>query len=216
MKMCRVLAILIVGLVFISVPIRGVEEASTSKGIILIDPGHGGADGGAKSKKGTVEKYINLDISNKLKDKLQEEGYEVYMTRDDDESLSDVKRKDLAKRCKMKEETKCDVFISIHQNKFNKSSCFGAQVWYASNEKSQKIADFLQESIKETVCDDNKRVSKPAKNQYKILRDGYDCASVIVECGFISNPKEEIKLKSEEHQDKLVEGMVLGINKYFE
>lgn len=215
MKIQKVLAVFMMGFLCMSIPVLA-EETDTSKGIILIDPGHGGADGGARTKSGTIEKDINLSISNKLKGKLEEEGYKVYMTRDKDESLESTKREDLTKRCKMKTETSCDIFISIHQNKFSKASCFGAQVWYTSNDKSQKLANIIQESIKDTVSDKNKRVSKPAKNQYKILRDGYDGASIIVECGFISNQLEEEKLKTEEHQDKLVEGMVLGINEYFE
>ena len=216
MRIKKYIAVICMFCLILAMPLKVNAEENKADHIILIDPGHGGIDGGAKSKSGTIEKDINLAIAKRLKRELEASNYLVYMTREADSQLDSRKVKDLNARCQMKKDTKCDMFISIHQNMFPQANCFGAQVWYASNEKSQKIADFLQESIKETVCDDNKRVSKPAKNQYKILRDGYDCASVIVECGFISNPKEEIKLKSEEHQDKLVEGMVLGINKYFE
>ena len=109
------------------------------------------------------------------------------MTREEDKELSPKKVKDLEARCKMKIETKCDVFISIHQNKFNSEKCFGAQVWYASNEKSMKLAKYVQDSLKEGVKDNNKRLEKAAKEQYKILRDKYDGACLIVECGFLSN-----------------------------
>ena len=116
----------------------------------------------------------------------------------------------------MKKETKCDVFISIHQNKFNIERCFGSQVWYANNANSSTLAVEIQESLKENTDDNNKRLAKPAKDQYKILRDGYEGASVIVECGFLSNYHEEKLLKTEEHQDKIVKGIIEGINKYFE
>lgn len=187
-----------------------------SKGIVLIDAGHGGIDGGAQSKNGTIEKDINLQISKRLKERLEKEGYKVYMTREEDKELSPKKVKDLEARCKMKIETKCDVFISIHQNKFNSEKCFGAQVWYASNEKSMKLAKYVQDSLKEGVKDNNKRLEKAAKEQYKILRDKYDGACLIVECGFLSNNEEEQRLKSESHQNQIVEGITIGINKYFD
>ena len=115
----------------------------------------------------------------------------------------------------MKQEVKCDVFISIHQNKFTREKCYGAQVWYADNEKSTKLGELIQSGLKDKVDDGNTRLAKNAKAQYKILRDGYDCASVIVECGFISNPAEEERLKTEEHQNKIVEGIIEGVNNYF-
>ncbi len=216
MKLYRaVLSIFIIFLMFI-MPNTAVRADEECKGIILIDAGHGGSDGGAKGKTGTIEKDINLEISKKLKEKLSDEGYKVFLTREDDTELAKTKVADLDARCKMKKETNCDVFISIHQNKFNSEKCFGAQVWYADNEKSNTIADLIQDSLKEKTEDNNKRIPKAAKKQYRILRDGYDGACVIVECGFLSNYNEEQKLKTDEHQAKLVEGIAGGINKYFE
>ena len=213
MKVRRIIVAVFIALLMIKVPVMAEE---VSKGIVLIDAGHGGIDGGAQSKNGTIEKDINLQISKRLKEKLEEEGYKVYMTREEDKELSPKKVKDLEARCKMKIETKCDVFISIHQNKFNSEKCFGAQVWYASNEKSMKLAKYVQDSLKERVKDNNKRLEKPAKEQYKILRDKYDGACLIVECGFLSNNEEEQRLKSESHQNQIVDGITIGINKYFD
>lgn len=196
---------------------------NNSDKVILIDPGHGGIDGGAKSKAGTIEKDINLQISLKLRDNLEEKGYKVYMTRDEDEGLyqkgntiKEKKREDLNRRVQMKKETDCDIFVSIHQNMFPQSKCYGAQVWYASNEKSYNLATIVQETIKESVKDNNKRVAKPAAEAYLILRDKYEGASILVECGFLSNPDEEARLKSDEHQNLIVEGISNGIDKYFE
>lgn len=196
---------------------------NNSDKVILIDPGHGGIDGGAKSKAGTIEKDINLQISLKLRDNLEEKGYKVYMTRDEDEGLyqkgntiKEKKREDLNRRVQMKKETDCDIFLSIHQNMFPQSKCYGAQVWYASNENSYNLATVVQESIKESVKDNNKRVAKPAAEAYLILRDKYEGASILVECGFLSNPDEESRLKSDEHQNLIVEGISNGIDKYFE
>lgn len=191
--------------------------------VILIDPGHGGIDGGAQSKTGTIEKDINLQIALKLRDNLEEKGYKVYMTRDEDEALyqkgntvKEKKREDLNRRVEMKKETECDIFVSIHQNMFPQSKCYGAQVWYASNDNSYNLATVVQDSIKESVKDNNKRVAKPAAEAYLILRDKYEAASILVECGFLSNPDEEAKLKSDEHQNLIVEGISGGIDKYFD
>lgn len=204
------------------VPINASTIDNSDK-VILIDPGHGGIDGGAKSKTGTIEKDINLQISLKLRDNLEEKGYKVYMTRDNDEGLyekgntvKEKKREDLNRRVEMKKETECDIFVSIHQNIFPQSKCYGAQVWYASNENSYNLATVVQESIKQTVKDNNKRVAKPAAEAYLILRDKHEGASILVECGFLSNPDEESRLKSEDHQNLIVEGISDGIDKYFE
>ena len=211
MKIKRFIIGILIGIMSLST----VVGAAESKGIILIDAGHGGTDGGAQGKNETVEKDINLAISEKLKKSLEDEGYKVYMTREDDNALGENKVADLNARCKMKTETNCDVFISIHQNKFSIERCFGSQVWYANNAKSTDLAGIVQESLKENIDDNNKRVAKPAKDQYKILRDGYEGACVIVECGFLSNYHEEKLLKTEEHQNKIVKGITGGINKYF-
>ena len=204
------------------VPVNAFASDNSDK-VILIDPGHGGIDGGAKSKTGTIEKDINLQISLKLRDNLEEKGYKVYMTRDEDEGLyqkgntvREKKREDLNRRVEMKKETECDIFVSIHQNMFPQSKCYGAQVWYASNDNSYNLATIVQDSIKESVKDNNKRVAKPAAEAYLILRDKYEGASILVECGFLSNPDEEARLKSDEHQNLIVEGISNGIDKYFD
>lgn len=204
------------------VPVNTFAMDNSDK-VILIDPGHGGIDGGAQSKTGTIEKDINLQIALKLRDKLEESGYKVYMTRDEDDGLyqkgntvREKKREDLNRRVEMKKETECDIFVSIHQNMFPQSKCYGAQVWYASNDNSYNLATIVQDSIKESVKDNNKRVAKPAAEAYLILRDKYEGASILVECGFLSNPDEEVKLKSDEHQNLIVEGISGGIDKYFD
>ena len=191
--------------------------------VVLIDAGHGGFDGGAKSKSGTIEKDINLKIALKLKECLESKGYKVYLTRENDEALDnngstikEKKREDLKKRRDMKKEVNCDIFISIHQNMFPQEKCYGAQVWHGSNDVSKKLADYVQDSIKEIVNDNNKRVSKPAGDSYLILRDEYKGASILLECGFLSNIEEEKRLQTEEHQNSLVDGISLGIEKYFE
>lgn len=217
MKRKRVLALFLVLILIAIMPsIKVSADENKTKNIILIDPGHGGIDGGAKSKNGTIEKDINLEIAVKLKENLENNGYEVYMTRDSDIQLDKKKASDLNERCKMKNDTKCDIFISIHQNMFPQSNCFGAQVWYSDNEDSSLLAENIQNSLKEMIQDNNKRIAKAAKDQYRILRDKYEGACVLVECGFLSNYDEEQRLKNSDHQNKIVEGITKGINQYFE
>lgn len=222
MKSFRGIFVVILICLISIVPVSAALKENNSK-IVLIDPGHGGFDGGAKSKAGTIEKNINLNISLKLKENLEEKGYTVYLTREGDEdlfkkgsTLKEKKREDLKRRCKLKKETKCDIFVSIHQNTFPQSKCYGAQVWYASNDVSEILANSIQNSLREVIKDNNKRQCKAAGEAYAILRDKYEGASVLVECGFLSNPEEDVKLNTEKHQNDLVEGISLGIDRYLE
>lgn len=202
---------------------RFANSTNDGKKVILIDPGHGGIDGGAVSKRGTMEKNINLAISLKLKEKLQNQGFKVIMTREDDrglysegESVRNQKYEDLNNRARMKIETKCDMFISIHLNIFPQSQYYGAQVWYSNREDSKNIAHLIQENLKNDIKNGNTRIEKPAKGMYKILRSYDEMPSVIVECGFISNPQEEDKLKDSSYHDQLAESIAKSINMYFQ
>ncbi|WP_061320701.1 N-acetylmuramoyl-L-alanine amidase CwlD [Clostridium botulinum] len=194
------------------------------KKIILIDPGHGGMDGGAVARDGTLEKDVNLEISKILKKNLKKEGYKVVMTREDDSGLyledkgkrvRQKKIEDLNKRCELKRTTKCDMFISIHLNMFDQSQYYGAQVWYSNNEDSKRLAHILQNNLREELDENNKRKEKAAKNSYKILRNNDEMPSVIVECGFLSNSMELEKLKSTDYQEKISKAIVKSVGDYF-
>lgn len=191
------------------------------KKIVLIDPGHGGIDGGAVSSRGTIEKDINLSISLILRDYLQEEGFTVVLTRSDDVglytdggSVRKKKNEDLNNRCRMISESNCDLFISIHQNKFPESKYYGAQVWYSNNKESEKIAHLIQQNMIVDVDSSNSRKEKPALDQFKILRCNLSVPSVIVECGFLSNAEEEQKLKNVEYQKKIAKSLTKSIKMY--
>ncbi|WP_425514384.1 N-acetylmuramoyl-L-alanine amidase CwlD [Clostridium mobile] len=189
--------------------------------IILIDPGHGGIDGGAVSPNGTIEKDINLSISLMLKEELQKRGYKVIMTREEDKGLNgekgtvrERKIEDLNNRCKMKKESNCSMFISIHLNMFPQSKYYGAQVWYSSNDNSKKLASLIQSNFKKHLDETNNRMEKPANNDYKILRGVDEVPSVIVECGFLSNYEEEKKLKDSNYQLKIAQIIANSVNEY--
>lgn len=189
---------------------------------ILIDPGHGGIDGGAEAKDGTCEKDINLSISLKLKKYLESKKYKVIMTRQEDKGLytegGKIRKKkleDLENRCKIKLNSNCDVFVSIHLNMFPQSQYYGAQVWYGDNKESERLAGIIQRNIINDLDKNNKRKEKPAKNAYKILRYGKDIPSVIVECGFLSNDAERQKLKDANYQQKIAESVGKSIEEFF-
>jgi N-acetylmuramoyl-L-alanine amidase len=191
--------------------------------VILIDPGHGGMDGGAVSKNGTLEKDINLNISLKLRDRLRENGYVVLMTREEDKGLYNsvgpirkMKFEDLNNRCNIKRDSNCDIFISIHQNFFSESKYYGAQVWYSKSDDSKRLAKTLQKNLRNDLNNGNRRDEKFAGNDYKILRCYCGIPSVIVECGFLSNAKEEIQLKDESYQQMITDSIVKSINEYFQ
>lgn len=190
---------------------------------ILLDPGHGGMDGGAVSPTGTIEKDINLNIGIKLKGELEKQGFKVIMTREEDKGLyseggtvRQKKREDLSNRAKMIVEGNCDIFVSIHLNMFPQRKYYGAQVWYASNEGSKKLASIMQGDFKAYLDNTNNRIEKPAKDDYWILRSVGEIPAVLVECGFLSNEIEELKLKTDVYQEKIAKIIALSIQSYFE
>lgn len=216
--------ILVCPLIYFSpITVKAFSKVNESeKKIILIDAGHGGIDGGAVSKRGTVEKDINLKISLFLKEVLDAKDYKVLMTRDSDTGLysengkiRDKKNEDLNNRCKFKDESKCDVFVSIHLNMFPQSQYYGAQVWYSKEGKSADLANIIQNNFINDLDNTNTRKEKCAKGAYKVLRCNEDIASVLIECGFLSNPREEEKLKTEAYQREIAKSIGESISEYF-
>ncbi|MDF2568192.1 MAG: cell wall hydrolase/autolysin, partial [Oscillospiraceae bacterium] len=133
---------------------------------IVIDPGHGGMDGGATGVDGSLEKNINLKISLKLRDILRVNGFRVVMTREKDESIHDAnektiakqKKSDMRKRLKIMQDNPNSLTISVHQNKFEQSQYYGAQMFYSSNNPMSKtLAECLQKKFVENLQKDNKR-----------------------------------------------------------
>ncbi|HCW03396.1 MAG TPA: N-acetylmuramoyl-L-alanine amidase CwlD [Clostridium sp.] len=198
-------------------------KADNPEKIILVDPGHGGIDGGAVAKDGTLEKDINLIISKKVKDLLVKEGYKALMSREEDKSLCSEggtirkkKLEDLDNRQKLIKSSKCDMFISIHLNAFPQRQYYGAQVWYASNKKSEAFGVMMQSNLRADLDANNKRMAKDAKDSFIIMRNPPDIPAIIIECGFLSNEAEAQKLKSDGYQQQLAQSIVKTVNMYFE
>ncbi len=179
--------------------------------VIIIDPGHGGIDGGAVGANNIVEKDINLNISFILKDLLEFNGYQVIMTRDSDISIHDEgitsvrkqKTSDLHNRLKIIQDCPGSVFISIHQNKFGDTRSNGTQIFFSPNHPdSQRWAKILQQDVVLQLQKNNKReIKKAGKNLF--LMTQAKCPAILMECGFLSNPSEAKKLTKQEYQAQL-------------
>lgn len=145
---------------------------------IVIDAGHGGADGGAVASDGISEKVINLEIAYKLNYILRAYGLNTVMTRTDDESIHDSNAKtlreqkvsDIHKRMSIMESDENNIFVSIHQNKFSNSSLWGTQVFYSPNTTdSAVLANCIQNSVCSLLQNDNKRVIKKSGSNIYLL-----------------------------------------------
>ncbi len=204
--------------------VRSVERI-TSADVIVIDPGHGGLDGGAESAGGVSEKNINLAIAKELEQLAKVDGWNVVMTRNEDISLGDEakgtirskKTKDLLERKRIISEVEPNVTVSIHLNSFKEDrSVQGAQVFYpAGSEKesviaeSKRLAEIVQECLTSGIADGTERTAL-SKSGVMILKNP-KTPIIIVECGFLSNNEDAKLLESKEYQKKLAECIYQGI-----
>ncbi|MGS2780255.1 N-acetylmuramoyl-L-alanine amidase CwlD [Robertmurraya sp. GLU-23] len=188
--------------------------------IILLDPGHGGPDGGA-GEEGALEKDIALSVSKKLRDYLQEQGALVIMTREEDKDLAEDgtrgysrrKVEDLKKRLAMINESEANFFVSVHLNSIPSQKWSGAQTFYAPQLKDNaKAAKFIQDELRINL-ENTDRKAKPLSSVY-ILKNAKK-PGVLVEVGFLSNPTEKQLLKTEEYQDKVAASIYKGMLRYF-
>lgn len=192
--------------------------------VIIIDPGHGGEDGGTQSYDGTLEKDINLAISLKLNELLRSKGFSTVLTRDGDymiydESASTQREKkvsDIKNRLKIIEENNNCILLSVHQNYFKESKYHGLQVFYSKNHPSSKfLADEIQKSVSLQLQPDNTRQIKESGTDIYLLYHS-PVPSVMVECGFMSNEAEADKLKNEDYQKLISEYITEGLIKFIE
>lgn len=175
---------------------------------VVIDPGHGGEDGGATSCTGRMESEYNLAISRRLDDLLHLLGYQTRMTRKSDVSIyttgDTIARKkisDLKERVRIVKETSNALLVSIHQNQFSDSRYSGAQVFYANTPGSQELGRQLQTQLVSALNPGSNRKSKPISGVY--LMENINCTGVLIECGFLSNPREEARLRDSDYQKRL-------------
>ncbi len=198
-----------------------VSAKATQRYTVIIDAGHGGFDGGAVAPDGTLEKDLNLSVALKLDSVLKIMGYDTVLVRDTDVSTADDKGtersqkvSDIKARLRLTEKYKDALFVSIHMNKYTSPQPHGAQVFYSQVDGSKELAECIQRSITAGVQTDNKRVVKKTTKDIYLLYHAV-IPSVIAECGFISNPDDLLKLKSDEYQLKMAAAIAAGINDYY-
>lgn len=175
---------------------------------IIIDPGHGGVDGGATSYSGRLESAYNLEISLKLMDLLHFLGYNVKIIRTEDvsvytkgETIAQKKVSDLKERVRIANSTENALLLSIHQNTYPDSRYSGAQVFYAGTAGSKELAQQLQAAFLTELTPGSNRRCTQSEGIY--LMEHIQCPGVLIECGFLSNPQEDTLLQSNSYQKKL-------------
>lgn len=178
------------------------------KHTIILDAGHGGVDGGAISSTGRSESQYNLEVSLRLNDLLHLLGYNTVMIRTTDisvytkgETIAQKKMSDLKERVRIVNEQENGLLLSIHQNNFSDRRYKGAQVFYADTENSQKLAKTLQDAFISSINPGSKRTIRKSTGVY--LMEHIQRTGVLIECGFLSNPEEEARLRSGDYQKKL-------------
>jgi N-acetylmuramoyl-L-alanine amidase len=185
---------------------------------IAIDPGHGGIDHGATGKTtGVPEDTLNLEISKLLAKRFILAGADVLLTRESEDVVyaeegNTKKRQDMNQRAKVVQQQNPHVLISIHMNMYSNSKYSGAQTFYdKGNEEGRQLAECIQRELIAGLSDDNKREVKTG--DYFVLKITKS-PSVLVECGFLSNAKEEKKLCDPDYQKKVADCIFQGICDY--
>ncbi len=193
---------------------------------IILDPGHGGADPGARGET-LLEKEINLAVARRVAARLRAAGFEVVMTRDDDSEPT------LAERSALVRTTNSDLFVSIHQNAATNRNAIGIETFCVTPPELSNPADSrnnrqndcpghrfernslrLATGIQSQLLRHTGATDRGVKRaRFRVLRMS-DCPAVLVECGFISNHEEEQKLGREDYQEQLAEGIASGILQY--
>ncbi len=178
--------------------------------VLIVDPGHGGEDGGAVSTDGTPEAGINLAIALQMKELAGFLGQEIVLTRETDISLhgetastlAEKKRQDLQNRAAFCSEIENGVLISIHQNSLPEfPDTRGAQVFYGAVEGSEVLAEGMQDVLNQTI-NVRAKTCRPMGDGVYLLEHA-QCPAILVECGFLSNEDELQQLKEESYQTKL-------------
>lgn len=188
--------------------------------VIVIDPGHGGPDGGAES--GNIqEKDIALNISKQIKDYLQQSGALVYLTRNTDtdlakdgtKGLSRRKTEDLKKRVAFIQDHNPDCVVSIHLNAIPSPRWRGAQTFFhPKSDNNEKLAKFIQDSLR-TQLENTDRYAKAINHVYLLKK--IDTPAALVEVGFLSNPSEKQLLETKDYQRKIAASIYQGIMRYY-
>ena len=197
---------------------NGQNESSSDGLSIVIEAGHGGIDPGKVGINDALEKDINLALALKLRDKFSQDSIRIILTRDSDTGLysegsTNKKAEDMQTRCKIISDASPIFTVSLHQNSYPSPEVCGAQVFYfGQSQDGKKLADMIQDSLISNVDPDNHRVAKANESYYLLKKT--PTPTVIVECGFLSNPTEADLLLTDDYQNQLVDAIYNGIQNY--
>lgn len=196
-----------------------VTVSAASDITVVLDAGHGGIDGGVSGKiTGTPESEINLAIVKRLETYLERAGVNCVLTRKTDAGLYGVlskgfKKRDMAARKEIIEKAKPAAVVSIHQNFYSSASQRGGQAFYSKdNENSRLLACAVQKWLNDVYGDVVKDRKALSGDYFMLNCTGY--ASVIAECGFLSNAEDEALLISEGFRDEVAYAIFTGIIEY--
>ena len=219
--MCLLILFAVIG--FTSQNVISVMSISIKNAVIVIDAGHGGRDPGALGTQGAREEDINLAIALKLRRLIEQSGGIALMIREDDSGLytedknrtTSRKSQDMRNRHSIINNSDAHLLVSIHLNSFPQTQYYGAQTFYQKgDDKGMKLAEIIQGELKNVLDKDNNRKPKPRNDVY-ILKNN-SIPGALIECGFLSNPKEERLLMEDHYQEKVAWAIFTGIVKYFE
>lgn len=199
---------------FFSKSYNSVSNQFLNRKTVVIDAGHGGRDVGAICIDNSFEKTINLDIALKLYDFLMVSGINAVLIRDGDYATykenESADHSDLYNRLDFVNSIDNSFLISIHQNHFDNEAEWGTQIWYSANtEESKILADSILDTVKEFIQPDNKRVNKESDNSYYLLYKAKS-PSIMIECGFVSNEKENKLLQDSKYQCDMAYSILVG------
>ena len=212
-----VLLVILAGMLLLS---KNLQEAVSSSKVtavsktIVLDSGHGGDDPGKIGVNQAKEKDVNLEITKKIKKRLKKKGWTVVMTREKDEMLGNPqegnrKIHDMKARVDVINKTKPQAAVSIHQNSYQDERIHGAQVFYYSHSaEGKRMAEVMQKALLD-ADESNTRKAKANDTYYLLKRT--EVPTIIVECGFLSNPEEAEKLTEKNYQKKMADAIVKGI-----
>lgn len=198
-----------------------VSAIETVHPVVILDAGHGGADGGASGTDGTKESTLNLEITLKTDAVLGLLGEKTILVREmdtdlsseDAASISQKKVSDIRNRVALANENPDGILVSIHCNTYSESKYRGAQVFYNSQSDSKLLAQNLQDSIRLNVDSTNLRQPKQISPSVYLMKH-VDIPGVLVECGFLTNPEELSNLKSQDYQKQLAVSIAVTISNY--
>ena len=198
-----------------------------SKPLVILDPGHGGKDGGTVSGD-VLEKNLNLLLVKKIANELKRYQIIVVTTRSVDEMVG------LSDRALIANKYPNAIFVSIHHNAATLNSAKGIETYYSNKKpKSLKIEQMRLLKIKEgeafvdnrskmlakllhsSVCQVTDAADRGVRDRSLAMTRWVSCPSVLIECGFLTNPEEKLDLLSESYRDALSRGVTDGILKYF-